>query len=485
MERGLKVLIVASEATPFVKSGGLGDVVGSLPKALKQAGVDVRIVIPRHMSIKNSEMADVEYVGEFDVHLLWRAQRAKVLVKQGDVPVYFIENDFYFGRGGLYGYGDDNERFAFFGKAVLDMMAMLDFYPDVLHCNDWQTGPVCMYLKEIYSKMVYYSRIKTLFTIHNLQYQGNFDKSTLEVLGVPYHCFENGTIEFYNNVSFMKMGLLYADRVSTVSSTYAEEIQTWEYGYGMDGILRSRRNVLSGIINGIDYTTNDPKTDMRIAATFDAAAPEGKQECKRALQERLGLAQRDVPVIGMITRLADQKGLDIFSYIFHQMMERDVQFVLLGTGEGRFEHFFRDMADCYPQKVSTNIFFDETLAQQIYAGSDLFMMPSRFEPCGLGQMFSLRYGTVPIVRKTGGLADTITHYNPETKEGNGFAFESYDGTGILWALDEALAVYRQGEAAWSHVVKNALESNYSWDSSAAEYKKLYLELQKEACPEEV
>lgn len=480
MKKGLKVLIVASEAAPFIKSGGLGDVVGSLPKALQRQGVDVRVVIPRHMSIKNSEMYGVEYLGEFDVQLQWRIQKAKILVKSGDVPVYFIENDFYFGRGGLYGYGDDHERFAFFGKAVLDMMAMLDFYPDVVHCNDWQTGPVCMYLKEIYSKMIFYAKIKILFTIHNLQYQGNFDRSALELLGVPYYCYESGKIEFYNNVSYMKMGLTYADCISTVSSTYAREIQTWEYGYGMEGVLCSRSDVLCGIINGIDYLANDPKTDQRIAANFDVAHLEGKAENKRALQQRLGLEQRDAAVIGMITRLADQKGLDILSYAFHDMMQRDVQFVLLGTGETRFEYFFREMENRYPGRVKANIFFDEALAQQIYAGSDMFLMPSRFEPCGLGQMFSLRYGTVPIVRKTGGLADTISHYDSESKQGNGFLFESYDGTGILWALDQALAVYHKGETEWSHVVKNAMESNYSWESSAAAYIKLYESLKQEA-----
>lgn len=484
MKKGMKVLIVASEAAPFIKSGGLGDVVGSLPKALREQGVDVRVVIPRHMSVKNSEMVGVEYLGEFDVHLFWRTQRAKVLVKSQEVPIYFIENDFYFGRGNLYGYGDDNERFVFFGKAVLDMMAMLDFYPDVLHCNDWQTGPVCMYLKEIYSKIIYYSRIKTLFTIHNLQYQGNFDKSTMEILGVPYYCFENGTVEFYNNVSYMKMGLIYADRISTVSETYAKEIQTWEYGYGMDGILRSRKDDLSGIINGIDYLTNNPETDGRIVAKYNAKELEGKWKNKRALQERLGLEQRDVPVVSMITRLADQKGLDILSHAFHEMMQRDIQFVLLGTGEMRFEFFFREMASRYPGRVSINIFFDETLAQQIYAGSDLFLMPSRFEPCGLGQMFSLRYGTVPIVRKTGGLADTVTPYQRETKEGNGFLFENYDRGGILWALDQALAVYHAGKEEWSCVVRNAMNSNYSWANSASKYRKLYESLKEEATPKE-
>ena len=476
MKKSLKVLIVASEAVPFVKSGGLGDVIGSLPKALQAQGVDVRVVIPRHMAINTTYMHDVEFIGEMDVSLNWRVQHAKILKKPGDVPVYFIENDYYFGRGGLYGYGDDGERFAFFGKAVLDMMALLDFYPDVVHCNDWQTGPLCMYLKEVYQKMVYYSNIKILFTIHNLQYQGNFDRSIIETLGVPYYCYESGKIEFFGNVSYMKMGLMYADHISTVSETYAKEIQTWEYGYGMDGILRSRKQDLSGIINGIDYVSNNPATDTRITKTFDAEHIANKAVNKSALQERLGLEKRDVPVIGMITRLADQKGIDIFTYAFDQMMQRDVQFVLLGTGEGRFEHYFRSMEQHYPGRVSSNIFFDEALAQQIYASSDLFLMPSLFEPCGLGQMFSLRYGTVPIARQTGGLADTIVHYNPETKKGNGFLFQSYDAGGILWALDEALHVYHQGKTAWGKVVKNAMTSNYSWESSARKYIGLYEQL---------
>ena len=473
MKNDLKVLIVASEAAPFVKSGGLGDVIGSLPKALKAQGVDVRVVIPRHMAINTQHMQDVEYLGDLDVSLQWRTQRAKVLVKPGDVPIYFIENDYYFARGVLYGYGDDAERFAFFGKAVLDMMTMLDFYPDVLHCNDWQTGPVCMYVKEIYQKMVYYSKMKVVFTIHNLQYQGNFDRNIMPLLGVPYYCYENGNIEFYGNVSFMKMGLMYADHISTVSETYAKEIQTWEYGYGMDGMLRSRNADLNGIINGIDYVANNPATDKRLMSNFDHKHLEGKVEGKAKLQERLGLEKSDAPLIGMITRLADQKGIDILSYAFDELMRRDVQFVLLGTGEGRFEHFFRMMAERYPGRVSSNLFFDEGLAQQIYAGADLFLMPSLFEPCGLGQMFSLRYGTVPIVRRTGGLADTIRHYNPQTKEGNGFLFESYDAGGILWALDEALAVYQQGRTAWQSVVKNAMESNYSWESSAKKYIQMY------------
>ena len=371
MQNNLKVLLVASEAAPFIKSGGLGDVIGSLPKALRAKGVDVRVVIPRYLSIKNEAMYGVEFLGEFDVHLQWRVQTAKILVKKGDVPIYFIENNNYFGRGGMYGHGDDNERFGFYCKAVLDMLAMLDFYPDIIHCNDWQTGPVCMYLKEVYSKMVSYSKIKSIFTIHNLQYQGNFEPATVDMLGVPA-CYGNGGAEFYGCASYMKMGLHYADCVTTVSEAYAREIQTPEFGYGMEGILYSRRDSLYGILNGIDYSMNDPVTDPRIVKNFSPEILEGKRENKRALQE---------------------------------MMRRDIQFVLLGTGERWLEHIFDHLGSAYAGRFSSNIFFDEALAQQIYASSDMFLMPSRFEPCGLGQMFSLRYGTVPIVRKTGGRYD--------------------------------------------------------------------------------
>jgi len=471
MEESMKVLLVAAEAAPFVKSGGLGDVMGSLPEALKKEGLDVRLVIPRHRAVREDEMHGVEYLGEIDVQLHWRTQKAKILRKNGNVPIYFIESDYYFGRGELYGYGDDNERFAFFSKAVLDMMAFLDFFPDVLHCNDWQSGPVCAYLKEVYSKMVYYKNIKTVFTIHNLQYQGNFDRSTMEILGLPYYCFEKGDIEFYGNVSYMKMGLIYSDYISTVSESYAKEIQSWEYGYGMDGILRSRSHQLHGILNGIDYMANNPATDSRIVKNYDEKHLDGKKENKWALQERLNLEKRDVPIVAMITRLANQKGMDIVSHVFDEMMKRDIQFVLLGTGEMQYEHFFQEMAKRYGKQVSVNLYFDEILAQQIYASSDMFLMPSYFEPCGLGQMFSLRYGTVPIVRKTGGLADTISHYHESNPNGNGFVFESYDGAGMLWALDEACRIYH-GEG-WGQVVRNALACNFSWENSAKKYIEMY------------
>ncbi len=475
-DKKLKVLIVSSEVAPYAKSGGLGDVAGSLPKALKELGVDVRVVLPKYKTIKNEHFEDVKYLGSFDTNLSWRTQKAGILLKEADVPVYFIENDYYFYRDGLYGYGDDNERFAFFCKATLDMLSFIDFYPDVIHCNDWQTGPLCLLLKETYRKLIYYSKIKTLYTIHNLQYQGVFGRETMDLLDVPDYCFTNGDLEFYGNVSYMKAGLIYADKISTVSETYAKEIQTEQYGYGMDGILRFKKDNLCGIINGIDFNENNPATDTRLYKNFDINSIEIKKENKRELQKELGLEERDVPIISIISRLADQKGIDLVAQIFDELMHEDVQFVVLGTGESRYEHMFKSFEYRYKGKVCSNIMFDATRAQRIYASSDIFLMPSLFEPCGLGQMFSLRYGTVPVVRKTGGLADTIFHYNTETKEGNGFVFETYDSNGLLWAIKEALKVYNMGEEEWSHVVKNAMSCNYSWENSARKYVELYKSL---------
>ncbi len=471
----LKILIVSSEASPFIKSGGLGDVAGSLPKALKELGADVRVVIPKYRKIKNEHYINIEYLGSFDVKLGWRKQKAGVLFKNEGVPVYFIENDYYFGRDGLYGYDDDNERFAFFSKAVVDMLPFVDFIPDVIHCNDWQTGPVPMILRETYKKIAYLKNIKTLYTIHNLQYQGNFDPSSLEMFEVPGYLYDNGTVEFYGRMSYMKAGIEFSDVVSTVSETYANEIQTPEYGYGFDGIMRSIGGKLRGIINGIDYEENDPASDKRIFVNFDADSIEKKKENKKMLQKSLGLEERDVPLLCMITRLANQKGMDILAGAMESLMERDIQFVILGTGEREYEDMFRYYEDRWRGRVCSCILFDDVLAQRIYASGDLFLMPSRFEPCGLGQMFSLRYGTVPIVRKTGGLADTVVHFNPETGEGNGFLFETYDSGGILWAVNEALNVYENRDS-WNRLVKNCMETKLSWRDSAKKYIELYEEM---------
>ncbi len=471
----LKILIVSSEAAPFVKSGGLGDVVGLLPKALRKLGADVRVVIPKFRKIKNENYIDVEYLGCFDVKLGWRTQKAGVLFKNGEVPTYFIENDFYFGRDELYGYDDDNERFAFFSKAVLDMLPFADFVPDIIHCNDWQTGPVPMLLRETYKKITYLKDIKTIYTIHNLQYQGNFDPSSMEMLDLPWYLYDNGTVEFYGRMSYMKAGLVYADIISTVSETYADEIQTEEYGYGFDGIIRAGKDRLRGIINGIDYETNNPETDKRIDVNYSADNAEAKKENKRLLQERLGLEQRDVPMICMISRLADQKGLDILANAMERLMQNDIQFVILGTGEKRYEDMFRYYENRWKGRFCSCIMFDDTLAQKIYASGDMFLMPSRFEPCGLGQMFSLRYGTVPVVRKTGGLADSVEQFNRETGTGNGFLFETYDAEGILWAVGEALKIYTDTDK-WNTLVKNCMNTKLSWSDSAEKYMELYKEM---------
>ena len=473
MEKGLKVLLVASESAPFVKSGGLGDVVGSLPKALQKKNVDVRVVIPRHRVIKNETMYGVEFLGEFDVYLQWRKQRAKVLVKPGEVPVYFIENDYYFSRGALYGFDDDNERFAFFGKAVLDMLAMLDFYPDVIHCNDWQTGPVCMYLKEMYNKVTEYSKIKTLFTVHNLQYQGRFSLDTMELLGVSDWAYAN--MEFYNTVCYMKMGLVYADYISTVSGTYAQEIQTEYYGEGLNGLLSARHFDMQGIVNGIDYTTYNPQTDSKIYMNYDASSFRKKKYVnKERLQEELGLeVDKKKYMIGLISRLTDQKGLDLINAVMDGLVDEFTQLVVIGTGEPQYENMFRHYAWKYPNRVSANICYSDDLAHKLYAAADAFLMPSRFEPCGLTQMISFRYGTVPIVRETGGLKDTVQAYNEYDNSGDGFSFTNYNADEMLQVINYSKHIFYDRKRQWNQMVDRGMANDFSWNASKFRYEGLY------------
>ncbi len=471
----LKVLFVSAEVSPYAKSGGLGDVAGSLPKALQAAGVDVRVVFPKYRTIKDEFLSSCKYISSFDVSLDWRTQKADIYTIRGSVPTYMIGNDFYFGRAGYYGYGDDNERFAFFSKAAIEFLDFIDFVPDVIHCNDWQTGPVCLYIKDIYSKIKMFSKIKSLYTIHNLQYQGMFPRDTIRMMGLDEgYYFTNDKLEYYNMASFMKAGLLYSDAISTVSTTYAYEVQTPQYGYGLDGVLRCRADKLYGIVNGIDYELNNPADSKKIYANFDADNMAGKAENKRQLQAELGLPQRDdVPVISIISRLADQKGINLVLQAAYDLLSKDVQLVILGTGEYHYENMFRDLQYRYPDKVSANILFDDTLAQKIYAGSDMFLMPSLFEPCGLGQLFSMSYGTVPITRTTGGLVDTVKHFNPETGEGNGFQFQDYDAGGLMWAINQALAVYFDDKDLWNKVVQNAIRTRFSWEDSAKKYIEVY------------
>ncbi len=472
----LKVLIVSSEVSPYAKSGGLGDVIGSLPGQLKKHGVDVRVCLPKYKSIKQDYLKDAEYVNSFVVTLGWRNQSASIYKLDNPVPTYFIENDYYFGRDGYYGYGDDFERFAFFSKACVELLGAVDFQADVIHFNDWQTGVAGIYLKDYYGGFLFYKNIKTLLTIHNLQYQGVFGKEILGNIDLNNGYFTTDKTEHYGMVNFLKAGINYADAVSTVSESYSREIQTYEYGYGMNGVLSAKSHRLFGILNGIDVDEYNPKTDKHLFKNFDAQSINARKENKLALQNMLGLAQRDVPMIGIISRLVDQKGFDLIAVAMEELMAKDIQIVVLGTGDGRYEYMFKSMAERAPDKVSANITFSEDLARKIYSSSDMFLMPSLFEPCGLGQLFAMRYGSIPIVRETGGLADTVTHFNPEEGTGNGFVFKDYLASGMMWAVNNALNIYYNGGEQWNKLVENAMNCDFSWKRSAEQYVELYIRL---------
>jgi len=469
----LKILFVASEVGPFVKSGGLGDVAGSLPKALKALGVDVRVVLPKYSAINLAALKGLRRIHTLDIKLDWRMPQAGICTFDADYPIYLIENDYYFNRGHIYDFGDDYERFAFFSKAAISLMAAVDFQADVVHFNDWQTGLGCVYLKDIYKKFTFYEDVKSLFTIHNLQYQGIFGREILGQVDLNDGYFVNDKLEFHSNVSYMKAGLTYSDHISTVSHTYAQEIQTSAYSYGLDGMLRARSHQLVGIPNGIDTIENNPETDKSIFANFSALNCNGKAENKARLQEMLNLPQRpDVPMFAIISRLAEQKGLDIFAGALHELMQRDLQIVVLGTGSQHYEHLFTNTAHFHPDKVSANIMFDGELAQKIYAAADFFLMPSLFEPCGLGQLIAMRYGALPVARKTGGLADTVVHYDYVTMTGRGLLFEDYLPSGLMWAVDEALKLY-SNKIHFNTCRRNAMSADYSWEASAMEYVQLY------------
>jgi len=480
----LKVLIVASEVVPFAKTGGLADVIGSLPQELRKQGIDARVVMPYYQSISNEVEHNAKWFDTYVVSLGWRNQEANVFLREGEVPTYFIKNYEYFNRGGLYGYDDDNERFAFFSKAVLDMLPRIDFIPDIIHCNDWQTGPICLLLKDTYRHNPIYQGIKTVFTIHNIQYQGVFGRDSLEMLEISDGYFHPEAIEHYGAVNYMKAGITYADIITTVSPSYSKEIQTKEYGYGLDGILRKRGNEIYGIINGIDEEKYNPSTDPHLYANYSVDNLAGKKENKRRFQEDFGLEQGDKMVIAIITRLAIQKGLDLFhhtidyKWIMDKIMEMDVQFVVLGTGEPEYENMFKHLAYRYPGRVSANITFNEQLSHRIYAASDVFLMPSMFEPCGLGQLMAMKYGSVPVVRKTGGLKDTVIHYNEIEKTGTGFEFEDYSGYWLYNKINEAYRYYTEKPEHFEQIRSNAMKSEFGWSKSASKYIELYEMLKK-------
>lgn len=483
-DRPLKILLVSAEVVPFAKTGGLADVAGSLPKALAfigndNAGNDVRVVLPRYQQIEGaSYLTDfpVPFKNRFETAIIRESSiEAHYQGEKKSVPVYLVDNYHYFYRDRIYMYDDEAERFAFFCRAVLEMLPRLNWQPDVIHCNDWQSGPIPLFLKTHYRQNQFYNRISTVFTIHNLRYQGNYPKDVLRVLDLGDEFFHPERLEFFGSVSFMKAGILYADVINTVSRTYAGEIQRPELGERMDGLLRKRSGDLFGIINGINYHEFNPRTDPRIHRNYDQYSVANKKENKFALQKDMGLPVRDVPLIGLISRLVDQKGLDLISEVIDEIMSGEIQFVVLGSGDHYYEKMFESIKSRYPEKTGLYIGFNAILAQRIYAGADLFLMPSRFEPCGLGQLISLRYGTIPIVRLTGGLADTVNDYNPVSGSGNGFGFSEYSGRELLRAVRRALQLYREQPEQWQRLVRNAMEQDFSWARSGVEYLQLYQE----------
>ncbi|MBE3588295.1 MAG: glycogen synthase GlgA [Thermoanaerobacteraceae bacterium] len=483
-DRPLKILLVSSEVVPFAKTGGLADVAGSLPKAMAtigndRMGNDVRVAMPHYKGIEGAA-----YRMDFPVMFNNRAETAIIRESsieaqyQGEhriIPVYLVDNHHFFYRDGMYMFPDEAERFTFFCRAVLEMLPRLNWQPDIIHCNDWQTGPIPFYLKERYGHDPFYNRTATVFTIHNLQYQGNFPRETLRILEVGDSYFTPELLEFYGTVSFMKMGILYADVINTVSKTYAAEIQSPEFGERMDGLLRKRSHDLYGIVNGINYHEFNPKTDHRIHRNYDRDSIENKRENKYALQKEMELPVKDVPLLGMISRLVDQKGLDLIARITDRLLAQDIQFVVLGSGDRRYEEMLRNIKSRYPERVGIYIGFNSILAQRIYAGADMFLMPSRFEPCGLGQLIAMRYGTIPIVRATGGLADTVHDYNPVTGSGNGFVFAEYTGDALYDAVERAIRLYREKPDQWRRLIRTAMELDFSWARSGVEYLQLYQE----------
>ena len=470
----MKVLFASSEAYPFAMSGGLADVAGALPKALRKRFVGCRIILPLYGTISEELRNKMSFVCSVTVPVSWRRQYCGVFeAHQDGVIYYFIDNQFYFKRDSLYGHYDDAERFAFFSRAVLEVLPHIDFKPDIIHCNDWQTALIPVYLDAFYKGAEFYKDIKTVFTIHNIQYQGQYGGEILGVvLGLPED--RRGIVEYGDCINFMKGAIQCADKVTTVSPTYANEILSPYYSHGLDGILKQFTYKTTGIVNGIDVDVYNPETDKLIYKNFTAEDISGKAINKASLQKELGLPQNpDTPLIGIVTRHVKHKGIDLVKCVFEEIVNEDVQFAVLGSGEWEFETFFYEMSKKYPEKVGLKLGFNPTLAHRIYAGADMFLMPSQSEPCGLAQMVALRYGTIPIVRETGGLNDTIK--DSHDGFGNGFTFKNYNAHDMKYTVMRALEGYKHKDG-WSILRERAMKCDNSWKTSANAYLGLYKEI---------
>jgi starch synthase len=473
-----RILYVTSEAVPFIKTGGLADVAGSLPKCFDKEAYDVRVILPKYMCMSEEWKSKMNYVTHFYMDLAWRSQYVGVLeLKYEGIQFYFIDNEYYFSGAKPYGnIYQDIEKFAFFSKAALSALPLIGFQPDIVHCHDWQTGLIPVFLKDKFHEGEFFRDMKSIITIHNLKFQGVWDVKTVrDITGLPAYYFTPDKLEAYGDANYLKGGIVYADAITTVSDTYAEEIKMPFYGEGLDGLMRARSNCLRGIVNGIDYDVFNPETDKMIEYNYNSRNfRKEKIKNKRALQRELGLEQRDsVFMVGIVSRLTDQKGFDLIAHMMDEICQNDIQVVVLGTGEEKYENMFRHYAWKYQGKVSANIFYSEALSHKIYASCDAFLMPSLFEPCGLSQLMSLRYGTVPIVRETGGLKDTVAPYNEYEGTGTGFSFANYNAHEMYYTLQYAMSIYYNKKREWNKLIDRAMAADFSWNSSARKYQELY------------
>ncbi|MDY0255916.1 glycogen synthase GlgA [Gudongella oleilytica] len=473
----MRILYAASEVAPYIKTGGLADVAGSLPKAIAKEGHDVFVVLPLYSRISSTYRDRMKQEAFFFVDLDWRHQYAGIFsIEEDGIKTFFIDNEFYFHRDTIYGQGDDGERFLFFSRAIAQMIKALDLKVDIVHANDWHTGLLPLYIKDYSRGDEAYSRIKTVFTIHNLKYQGVFPPSILQLAGLSNEYFHEDGLKFYDAANFMKAGIVYCDSLTTVSESYAEEIRYEFYGENLQGVIRKNDWKLKGIVNGIDYDVYDPEKDPKLPYHYSKDDLRGKALNKEALQRLFDLPEnKNVPVIGMVTRLVATKGLDLVRYILDELLQEEVQVVVLGTGEEEYEDMFRHFQWRYPDRLSAHIYFNEGESHLVYAGSDIFMMPSLAEPCGISQLIAMRYGTLPVVRETGGLKDTVKPYNRYTGEGTGFSFANYNAHELLYSLKEAIGVY-DDEDTWKSLVVQAMTEKTDWAVSSEKYIKLYEEL---------
>ena len=473
------ILFAASECVPFVKTGGLADVVGALPKYLDKSRFDVRVIIPYYTCIPGRYRNSFHYRHHFYIDYAGRQEHVGIMEYEFDgIKFYYVDNEYYFSGESPYS-SDlrwDIERFTFFCKAVLAMMPVIDFHPEIIHCHDWQTGLIPVLLHSEFATHPFYQGVKSIMTIHNLRFQGVWDIEAFQFnTGLPDYMFTPDKLEFHKDANMLKGGLVYADYITTVSETYAEEIKTKEYGEHLDGLLNARHERLRGIVNGIDYDVFDPMHDKKIFYNYDVNSfLDGKRENKRLLQAELGLPQDDrIMLVGIISRLTDQKGLNLLGDVFERFLDENTQFVVIGTGEPNYENMFRYFAGRYPDRCSANICYNGELAQKLYAGADMMLVPSRFEPCGLTQLMALRYGAIPLVRETGGLKDTVQPYNEYEHTGTGFTFGKFNSNDFLNTVNYAKSVFFNHRDEWDAMVRRGMEQDFSWNSSARQYEGMY------------